>query len=265
MKLPLPRQDDPGIGALVPWPALVVAEHGIDREPGGLEPPRHLRHRERAERQLETVDAARAAAPLDVLLIEDRQPATPILADRLDQRQSRRARDVRAGSCAGCTPPSAAGRARDRSRTAPRDRQRARPTRACPADRARASATAAPRRAPSRSRIAVRRRKGSARMSPRTSVHAIGQPGAPQSPACPLQHRLGAIDADESRAGPGDRQRDAAGAAPELQDRSRLCGGEPAPERDVPPRHGLRVLPVVERRVFVPAPSAVANAQASAR
>ena len=38
--LPLFRQDDPDIGAVVPGASPVVAEHGVDREPGALELPR---------------------------------------------------------------------------------------------------------------------------------------------------------------------------------------------------------------------------------
>ena len=38
------------------------------------------------------------------------------------------------------------------------------------------------------------------------------------------------------------------------------AGGQPLPERDVAPRDGLRVLPVVERRVVVPAVPAFGHA-----
>ena len=55
-------QDDPHVGALVPRAAAVVAEHRVDREPGALELARHLRHGQRAERQLEAVLARLAAA-----------------------------------------------------------------------------------------------------------------------------------------------------------------------------------------------------------
>ena len=107
-----------------------------------------------------------------------------------------RGRDGRAGSCAGCIPPSAAGRARDRARTGRRGRERARPTRA------------SPQIALARQRLqhAVRRHHaaepGAATERQRADVaadeqRAIGQPGAPQPPARPREHRLRAIDADE--------------------------------------------------------------------
>src|SRR5436853_7873317 len=46
--LPLSRKDDPDVGAVVPWAAAVVAEHGLNGEAGARELPRHLRHRQGA-------------------------------------------------------------------------------------------------------------------------------------------------------------------------------------------------------------------------
>ena len=66
------------------------------------------------------------------------------------------------------------------------------------------------------------------------------------------QHRRRAIDADEIDAGARQRQRDAAGAATELQHRPSALRRDAAPERDVAAPERLRVFPVVERRVRVP-------------
>src|SRR5687767_13070209 len=69
----LPRQDDPDVGALVERTAVVVAQHGVNREARRLEPPPHLRDRDGAERQRELLHRGPRAAPLFVLLVEDRQ------------------------------------------------------------------------------------------------------------------------------------------------------------------------------------------------
>ena len=49
------------------------------------------------------------------------------------------------------------------------------------------------------------------------------------------------------------RQRDPAGAAAQLEDRAVGSGGDAAPERYVASAERLSVLPVIERRVLVPA------------
>src|SRR5678815_3303881 len=85
--LPLFRHDDPDIGAVVPRPAAIVAEHGVDAEPGTLELSRHLRHRQGAERQVEAMLARPDAAPLHVFLLERRQPALRVLPDRFDESE----------------------------------------------------------------------------------------------------------------------------------------------------------------------------------
>src|SRR6476659_4876220 len=79
-----PRHDDPDVGALVPRPAAIVAEDGLDGEAGALELPRHLRHGERAKREIEPVLPCLVAAPFHVPLLEGRQAARRVLADRLD-------------------------------------------------------------------------------------------------------------------------------------------------------------------------------------
>src|SRR6478752_4470653 len=44
--LPLFREDDPDICALVPWAASIVAEHVFDDKPGPIEPFSHPPHRQ---------------------------------------------------------------------------------------------------------------------------------------------------------------------------------------------------------------------------
>ena len=84
-------------------------------------------------------------------------------------------------------------------------------------------------------------------------LHARLQPRAPDAPARARQHRRRPIDADERHAGAAERQRDAAGAAAELEHRPAGLQRQVAPERHVAPAERARVLPVVERRVLVPA------------
>src|SRR2546422_2838711 len=83
------REDDPHVGARVPRPAAVVADHRVHREPRAFELPRHLRHGERAEGEGETVLAPLAAAAFDVALLERGEPALAILRHRLDESQMR--------------------------------------------------------------------------------------------------------------------------------------------------------------------------------
>src|SRR4051812_4180109 len=74
-------QQDPGVGPRIPWSAPIVAEHGVHREPGALETPRHRGDRQGAERQREIVDAAIASPRRRIALIEDREAARTILTD----------------------------------------------------------------------------------------------------------------------------------------------------------------------------------------
>ena len=67
------------------------------------------------------------------------------------------------------------------------------------------------------------------------------------------QHRHGSIDADERGRRSWRRAGNAAGAAAQFEHRSAGRRGQPLPEPDVAPLDRLRVLPVVERRVLVPA------------
>src|SRR6266852_6105688 len=80
------RDDDPDIGALVPGPPPVVAEHRFDRKSRRLEPLCHLTNGQRAERQLEAVLGHSLVRALDVLLFKDREATASVLANRLDQR-----------------------------------------------------------------------------------------------------------------------------------------------------------------------------------
>src|SRR5262245_42374899 len=66
---------------------MVVTEGILHGETGAFELPRHFGNRQRAKRQLETVFAQATAAALDVALLERREPAAAVLADRLDERQ----------------------------------------------------------------------------------------------------------------------------------------------------------------------------------
>jgi hypothetical protein len=67
------------------------------------------------------------------------------------------------------------------------------------------------------------------------------------------QHRCRPIDANQRNAGAREREGDPAGAAAKLQDRTAGIQREIPPERYVAAAKGLRILPVVERRVVVPA------------
>src|SRR5438093_1555509 len=82
-----PRDDDPRVGALIPRAPLVVPEDGLDLEPGALELPRHLWHRQRSEDQLEAMMTRAPAAPLDVALLECGQALPAILPHGFDQRE----------------------------------------------------------------------------------------------------------------------------------------------------------------------------------
>src|SRR5207249_1004980 len=68
-----------------------------------------------------------------------------------------------------------------------------------------------------------------------------------------IEHRRGAIETDQIDARPDERQRNPARPAPELEDRAVGLECNAAPERHVAPPKRPRVLPVVERRVVVPA------------
>src|SRR5262249_51960711 len=85
----LAREHDPDVGARVPWTAAVVAEDRVHGEARPLQALHHLRHRQRPERQRESMLPFRAVADGRVELIEDRQPPRPILAHGLDQTHLR--------------------------------------------------------------------------------------------------------------------------------------------------------------------------------
>src|SRR5262249_12383310 len=87
--LPLFGQDDPDIRALVPRLAAIVAKHGFDAKSSALESIAHLLDCEGTETQCETMASLIPPPPLDVLLLERRQPAAAILPHRLDEGQVR--------------------------------------------------------------------------------------------------------------------------------------------------------------------------------
>ena len=74
-----------------------------------------------------------------------------------------------------------------------------------------------------------------------------------------VEHFGRTIDADERNAGLDERHRDAPGAAAELEHRALGVERDAAPERHVATAERSRVLPVVERRVLVPALPALAR------
>src|SRR6185436_19119240 len=55
MRSPLPREDDPDVGAVVERATIVVAEHRVDLEAGALQPSAHRRDRDGAEGQREVL------------------------------------------------------------------------------------------------------------------------------------------------------------------------------------------------------------------
>ena len=83
--------------------------------------------------------------------------------------------------------------------------------------------------------------------------HAITQARPSHALAGTKEHGTRAIDPHQRHAGPAERQRDAARAASELQHRTAGLLRQRAPERDIAPPERPRVLPVVERRIVVPA------------
>ena len=76
----------------------------------------------------------------------------------------------------------------------------------------------------------------------------------PMSPlVCTRQHLRRAINADDAHARAGQRKHDPPGPGAQLEDRAGRPRGDAFPERDVATSDGLRVLPIVERCVLVPA------------
>ena len=79
------------------------------------------------------------------------------------------------------------------------------------------------------------------------------------APAGEGHHRARAIEPHDRDAGPRHRDGEPPGPAPQLEDRPPLAAGEVLPEAHVLPPHRPGVLPVVERRVVVPAVPAFAG------
>src|SRR5262245_24089357 len=68
-----------------------------------------------------------------------------------------------------------------------------------------------------------------------------------------IEHRRGTIDTNELDSGAREGKRDAARTATQLQYLAAGVQGKVPPERYVAPPQRLRIFPVVERRVIVPA------------
>ena len=102
-------------------------------------------------------------------------------------------------------------------------------------------------------------------MSPRSSaarsrgVAAAGLAGPRQLRAGPVEHRRRAIDADDRHAGARHRHSTRPVPQPSSRTRPSAPGRQAAPERDVAAAERARVLPVVERRVLVPALPALSH------
>ena len=91
----------------------------------------------------------------------------------------------------------------------------------------------------------------SARLQP-SAFQSLGRSARLQPSARTIEHRRRAIDADEIDACARKGQRNATGAASELEHGAgRLCG-DTRPERHVAAAQRSRILPVVERGVLVP-------------
>src|SRR5882762_5692422 len=146
-----------------------------------------------------------------------------------------------------------AGRPRARARTWHRAEARLRQPRASRRDRARGATTGA--RRGSFARHATRPGGGKGQVSDVTADQqdTSTQPGAPDPLAGTAEHRLRSIDAHDRDPGPAERNRDAPRSAPKFENRSAGLQGQVAPEGNVASAHRSRVLPIVERRVVVPA------------
>ena len=78
-------QDHPGVGAVVPRAAVVVAEDGLDLEAGAFEAAAERRQVDGPEGQREAPARLGPAAAFDELLVEGGQPPLAILADGFDE------------------------------------------------------------------------------------------------------------------------------------------------------------------------------------
>src|SRR5258708_4539405 len=249
--LPFSRQDDPDIGALVPRTSAIIAEHGIHRKTRARELPRHLRHRERAEVQLEPVLARTRAAALYVGLLERRQAPFAILSDRLDEGQLGPARAAaQPDAILVFRPLRHVGHQIDREPPGRRDHARDRRERRREIARLRQTLKDAVRREDNRKRGVGKRQ--CANVAP----HELGIAGCglPLATADgPREHRRRSIDADEVDAGASERFRHPTGPASKFEHGTACTRGEAAPERHLAASERLRVLPVVKGRVRVPA------------
>ena len=264
---PLSRQDDPHVRALVPRAARDSRRAPPrPRNPARSSRLRHLRHRQRPERQLEPVLASigRRAAPRSAARRSSAGGARSCRTDSISVRcapprgrprsWTRFVYSRQFGTSGTRSIPKMPPRREHRATDVERRRQIAR----------RRAATAGCRtaRAPSRTAPGA---NGSARMSPRTRrsefacdcagrraarrrVAARVRASAPtdrcrraSTPARASGSETRPVPQPSSRTGPSRSQRDA------------------APERHVAAAERPRVLPVVERRVLVPALPAFAS------
>src|SRR6478735_4078049 len=83
------RNKQPRLRLPRPRVPIVAAQPGGDRQACLLEPPGHLRQRNRAKRQREPPADHRARALLDEVLVKERETACRLLLDRLDERDVR--------------------------------------------------------------------------------------------------------------------------------------------------------------------------------
>ena len=243
-------------GSSVPRRPAIVTET-LDRETCRFEPPHRHAHWKGAERQLEAVLDRAAAAALDVSLFERRQPAASILVNRLDERQVPAARR-RSAQLHLIAVFASIGHVGNEIETK------------CPTlfenSRNRGERSDEIAIAQHRLQNTVRREhqlKAVARKWQHPNVAARLRRHHPAAGAetssllrvfrCARQHRVGSIDPDQPYSRSRQRSRDSPGAAAELEHGPGRSHGEAPPERHVASPQRARVLPVVKRRVLVPA------------
>jgi hypothetical protein len=101
-----------------------------------------------------------------------------------------------------------------------------------------------------------RRGKGKLAYVGADKLNSSGVPSAVETPASARQHWRRAIDTDNSNTGASERQRNAPGAASQLENVTGSIERESPPEWNVTSAERTRVLPIVKRRVVVPPPPA---------
>src|SRR5688572_16741608 len=84
-------------------------------------------------------------------------------------------------------------------------------------------------------------------------LNVLTHPCASHAPARTGEHRRRAIDPDETEPGPANGDRYTPGTAAKLENRPGRARREVPPERHIATTKSPGILPVVERRVVVPA------------